>query len=62
MMPSNLQLIPEEDQAKATRLFESDQEYQAFCQSLQEQVKAELDRQRDARLQSEEQAKQHLIF
>jgi len=47
--------------AKPERLFETEQEYQEFRASFQKEVKPELDRQREARRQSEEDAKKHLV-
>lgn len=41
--------------------FMSAAQYWEFTERLQNEVKAELDKQREARIQSEEQAKLHLI-
>lgn len=60
MTANILQLIPDEE-TKAQRLFSNEQEYQEFRISLQKEVQDELERQRDARRQSEEQAKKLLI-
>ncbi len=60
MTANILQLIPDEE-TKAQRLFSNDQEYQEFRVSLQKEVQGELERQREARRQSEEQAKKLLI-
>jgi hypothetical protein len=46
---------------KSEPLFETEQEYQDFRASFQQEVKPELDRQREARQQSEEDAKRHLV-
>lgn len=61
MTANILQLIPDEE-TKAQRLFSNDQEYQEFRTSLQKEVQGELERQREARRQSEEQAKKLLIL
>jgi hypothetical protein len=61
MTNKKLELIPDE-KSMAQPLFETEQAHQAFLTTLQEEVKAELDQQREARRQSEERAKQHLIF
>ena len=60
MTTTKLQLVPDED-TKATRLFNDEKDYQNFTASFQNDVKVELDRQREARRQSEEQAKKLLI-
>jgi len=60
MTADTIQLVPDEE-TKAKRLFGSDQEYEAFRRSFQEQVKDDLERQQDARRQSEEQAKKLII-
>jgi len=60
MTKITLQLIPGEE-LKSRRLFETDREYQDFEETLQMAVKAELDLQREARRQSEERAKRHLV-
>jgi hypothetical protein len=60
MMRKHLQVVPEH-KAKGKRLFSSDQAYEEFRASLQKQVKGELDRQQEARRQSEEQAKRLLV-
>lgn len=41
--------------------FMTAEEYRAFAESFQQQVKPDLDKQREARIRSEEQAKQHLV-
>ena len=46
---------------KPKPLFRTEEEYQEFRQRFQEEVKPELDRQREARQQSEEDAKKHLV-
>ena len=43
-------------------LFPTEQAYQEFRERFQKEVKPELDRQREARRQSEEDAKRHLVF
>ena len=55
-----LQLIPEEE-SKSKRLFNTNKDYQDFRISLQKAVQHDLDRQREARRQSEEQSKQLLV-
>ncbi len=60
MTANTLQLIPDEE-TKVQRLFRNEQEYQEFRISLQKEVQDELERQREARRQSEEQAKKLLI-
>ena len=47
--------------AKSKPLFATEQAYQDFRASFQQEVKPELDRQREARRQSEEDAKRHLV-
>ncbi|MFP4500388.1 MAG: hypothetical protein ACLFTT_05265 [Candidatus Hydrogenedentota bacterium] len=41
--------------------FMTPEQYQAFVERFQEAVKPALDRQRDARIRSEEEAKRHLV-
>jgi hypothetical protein len=48
--------------AKSAPLFQTEQAYQDFRATFQKEVKAELDRQREARRQSEEDAKRHLVY
>ena len=43
-------------------LFQSEQEYQAFCADFRAKVKPALDRRQEARRLSEEQAKRHLVY
>jgi hypothetical protein len=61
MTPKPLELIPDQRE-KATPLFETDAAYQAFRASFEQEVKVELDKQREARRLSEEEAKRHLVF
>ncbi|HDL86595.1 MAG TPA: hypothetical protein ENH11_09800 [Candidatus Acetothermia bacterium] len=60
MIRKKLELVPDEE-SKAQPLFDTEQAYQEFQVSLQQEVKGELDRQREARRQSEERAKRCLI-
>jgi hypothetical protein len=48
--------------AKSKPLFQTEQAYQDFRERFQKEVKPELDRQREARRQSEEDAKKHLVY
>lgn len=48
--------------AEPTPLFQTEQAYQDFRDRFQQEVTPELDRQREARRQSEEAAKQHLVY
>jgi len=48
--------------AKSEPLFQTEQAYQNFRATFQQEVKPELDRQREARRQSEEDAKKHLVY
>ena len=41
--------------------FMTTEQYRAFAEKFQKQVKPDLDKQREARIRSEEQAKRHLI-
>lgn len=61
MKDKELQLVNDEE-ARAERLFDTVAEYYQFSLSFQQQVKGDLDRYSEARRQSEEQAKQHLVF
>lgn len=61
MTNKKLELVPNE-QSVAQPLFDTEQAHQAFLSGLQQEVKNELDQQREARRQSEERAKRHLIF
>lgn len=61
MMPKPLELVPDQ-QAKSEPLFASEAAYQEFRASYRQQVKADLDRQREARRLSEEEAKRHLVY
>ena len=45
----------------AEPLFESEEAYLAFRTEFEEQIKPELDRLSEARRQSEEEAKQHMV-
>lgn len=47
-------------QQQPTQFMTADQ-YRVFAEKFQEQVKPELDKQREARVRSEESAKRHLI-
>ena len=58
MKEERLELVPG---VKFEPLFRTEQEYQAFRASFQAEVKPELDRLREARRQSEEDAKKHLV-
>jgi len=59
--PLELVLVPDQ-QTKAKPLFETEAAYQEFRASYQKQVKADLDKQREARRLSEEEAKRHLVY
>jgi len=60
MTNSLLKLLPDENE-RSQPLF-TEHEYQEFTLSFHDQVKAELDRYREARRRSEEQAKRHLVY
>lgn len=56
--PQPLELVPE--QAKVSKpLFSSEADYQEFRHSYKEEITPQLERFREARRQSEEEAKQH---
>ena len=43
------------------RRFMTAEQYRAFAEKFQQEVKPDLDRQREARIRSEEQAKRHFV-
>ena len=60
-MSTQLELIP--DQGKKSKpLFENEKAYQEFRASYYEQIKPELDRQREARRLSEEDSRKHFVY
>jgi hypothetical protein len=60
-MTHQLRLVP--DQSKKSKpLFMNEEAYQKFRASFYEQVKPELDRNREARRLSEEAARRHLVY
>jgi hypothetical protein len=61
MTPKPLELVPDQ-QTKAKPLFETEAAYLEFRASYQTQMKADLDKQREARRLSEEEAKHHLVY
>lgn len=57
MDPEKIQLVPEQ-QTKPEKVFTKREEYDEFCRKFVEEVKDDLDKQREARQQSEVEAKQ----
>ncbi len=57
MDPHKIELIPEQD-AKPEPVFTKREEYEEFCRKFVEEVGPELEKQREARQQSEAEAKQ----
>jgi hypothetical protein len=57
MDPNNIDLIPEQE-SKPEPVFPNQEAYEEFCRKFTEEVGPELEKQREARHQSEAQAKQ----
>lgn len=57
-MSKELDLVPGQTE-RPKRFFESDEAYQQFWQTLLDDAEEELERLRESRQQSEEEAKQH---
>ena len=57
MNPENIELVPEQG-AKPQPVFTKPEEYDEFCRKFVEDVEPDLDKQREARQQSEVEAKQ----
>ena len=55
--PKEIELIPEQE-AKAKPFFKTEEEYTEFCRKFIEKVGPDLEQQREARQQSEADAKQ----
>jgi hypothetical protein len=56
-MPDDLELIPEQ-KTQSQPFFAKPEEYEEFCRKFVEEVRPELERHREARQQSEADAKQ----
>ena len=61
MKKNDIELVAGQ-QLKAKPAFPNDTAYQAFRARFQEQVKTDLDKQREARRLSEEEAKRRFVF
>ncbi len=59
-MNAQLELIPNQEE-NSHPLFEDEEAYQKFRASYYEQIKPELDRQREARRLSEEDSRKHFV-
>jgi hypothetical protein len=59
-MDDNIELIPEQ-KAKPEPVFNKPDDYDEFCRKFVEDVKPDLEKQREARQQSENDAKQRWI-
>jgi len=57
MDPEKIELVPEQV-TKPERFFTKQEEYDEFCRKFAEEVKPDLEKQREARQQSEIEAKQ----
>jgi hypothetical protein len=54
--PDRLEIIPSQD-VQSELFFKTDEEYQEFCRKFLDDVRPDLERQREARQQSESEAK-----
>ncbi len=60
-MEQKLELIPDQKN-RSEPLFDTEEAYQKFRASYYEQIKPELDRQREARRLSEEDSRKHFVY